>query len=245
MRYKTKGFVLKKEDYLDDSRIFSVFTKDFGKVDLLGRAIRKINSKLRGGIGLFSLSDIEFIQGRLKKTLTDAVFLENFKNISRRSHSSIVACKISEVADSFIKGQEQDEKILDLLLDVFLKLDKSFEESKSNLIYQYFFWNFVSILGYNPELINCINCQKKLNPYELYFSSSEGGVICKNCYALKREGIKIKSDSLKVLRLILRRDWDILSKIKISETLKNSLVNLTENYYLYLCSVLKSNFKNV
>ena len=177
--------------------------------------------------------------------MTDAVFLENFKNILSRSHSSIVAYKISEVADSFIRGQEQDEKILDLLVDVFLKLDKSVEESKSNLIYQYFFWNFVSTLGYNPELTNCINCQKKLNPYEIYFSSSEGGVICKNCYALKREGIKIKSDSVKVLRLILKRDWDILSKIKMSETLKNSLVNLAENYYLNLCSVLKSNFKNV
>ena len=79
LRYKTEGFVFKKEDNLDSNRIFSIFTKDFGKVEVLGRGIRKINSKLKGGIGLFSLSDIEFVQGKIRKTLTDAVFLEKFK----------------------------------------------------------------------------------------------------------------------------------------------------------------------
>ncbi len=246
LRYKTEGFVFKKEDNLDSNRIFSVFTREFGRVEVLGRAIRKIDSKLRGGMELFSLSYIEFIQGRLKKTLTDAVFLEKFKNIFEDEKVLQVANKISQIADSFIKGQESDEKILDLLVDSFSKLNQCrANEVQCNLLYYYFFWNFVSILGYNPELSNCADCQKKLNPYELYFSSKEGGVICKNCYASKRDGMKIKSDIVKVLRLILKKDWSILSKIRMENNLRDSLDYISENYYTYLVSNFKSNFQNV
>ncbi|MBU4204806.1 recombination protein O N-terminal domain-containing protein [Patescibacteria group bacterium] len=71
LHYRTIGFVLKKNDIGEADRIFTVFTLDFGKVKISGKAIRKIASKLKGGIDVISLSEIEFIQGKAYKTLTD------------------------------------------------------------------------------------------------------------------------------------------------------------------------------
>jgi len=76
--YRTEGFILKKIDRGEADRIFTVYTRDFGKLDLLAKAERKIKSKLRGGLELFYLSDIEFIQGKTHKTLTDTILVENF-----------------------------------------------------------------------------------------------------------------------------------------------------------------------
>lgn len=239
--YKTQGFTFKKEDRLEADRIFSIFTKDFGKVEIFSKAIRKITSKLRGGIEIFSLSEIEFIQGESRKTLTGTLCIEKFKNINQAPEKFEIAHKISNLIDCFIKGQEKDQGIFDLIIDTFEKLN-SFDNKHSmysgyQLIYYYFFWSFVSVLGYRPELLKCAVCQKKLNPYNLYFSSEEGGIICKNCYILKRDSLEVTSDFVKVLRLILKKDWKTLSRLKIENSNQKLLEKVSSDYHNYLLSI--------
>lgn len=234
-KYKTRGVVFKEENDLGADKIFSIFTKEFGRVEVLGRAIRKIDSKLKGGIEIFSLSEIEFIQGKNKKTLTDAVFKEKFKNLFENQEKLKVACEISQLIDNFIKGQEPDEKIWNLLVDSFEKLNQYQSRAEHcQLVYAYFFWNLVSVLGYSPELSNCADCQQKLNPYELYFSNKEGGVICKNCHVLKRSGTRVNSDIIKILRLFLNKDWNILKGLKIKTNSQNLLGDVSNSYCNYL-----------
>ena len=79
-RYKTRAFVFKKNDVNESDRVFSVFTDDFGRLDIFAKAIRKNVSKLRSGIDIFFFSEIEFIQGKNRKTLTDAVLKDKFNN---------------------------------------------------------------------------------------------------------------------------------------------------------------------
>ena len=47
VHYRTNAIVFKKEDQSEADRIFTVFTHDFGKLDIRAKAIRKINSKLK------------------------------------------------------------------------------------------------------------------------------------------------------------------------------------------------------
>src|SRR3989344_8727154 len=103
--YKTKGFVLKKNDRSEADRIFTIFTDDFGKIEIRARAIRKITSKLRAGIDVFYFSEVEFIQRKNHKTLTDAVAIEK-NDCSQNFEKMIIYNKIAEVLDKFIKGQE-------------------------------------------------------------------------------------------------------------------------------------------
>ena len=96
------------------------------------------------------------------------------------------------------------------------------------------FWNFISVLGYGPELSKCAVCGQKLNPYGLYFSNKEGGIICRDCYLLKKDGFEVKSDVVKILRLILKKDWNILSKLKIENSTQKLLIETSDSYYNYL-----------
>ncbi len=235
VHYRTKGFVFKKEDRSESDRTFSVFTKDFGRIEIFGKAIRKITSKLRGNIEIFYLSEIEFIQGQNRKTLTDSLLIEKFKNISQTPEKLENAYRIANVLDNFIKGEEKDERIWHLIMNILQKLDNPQSIiNNQELLYYYFIWNFISVLGYGPETSICAVCGQKLNPYSLYFSNKEGGVICKSCFIFKRDAIKIKSDIVKILRLILKKDWSILSKLKIEISSKRLLKEISDNYYLYL-----------
>ncbi|MEI9913562.1 MAG: DNA repair protein RecO [Candidatus Saccharibacteria bacterium] len=60
----TKAIVLKRLNYADSDRIITVLTPEFGKLSLMARGVRKIKSKMAGGIELFSVIDVGFISGR-------------------------------------------------------------------------------------------------------------------------------------------------------------------------------------
>jgi DNA repair protein RecO (recombination protein O) len=225
--YRTSGFILKKNDRGEANRIFTVYTKDFGKLELLARAERKITSKLRGGLELFYFSELEFIQGKHYKTLVDVVLVENFKILKKDLKTLSVLSKISEVFDSLIKEADPDEKIWNLLVEVFKKLN----DTKPEIVYYYYFWNFISILGYRPELYNCSLCQKKLSPKDIYFNEWEAGLVCGRCKKPKDSARHINPDAIKIIRIILKKDWPILKKLKIKKEELESLKDISQYYF--------------
>lgn len=238
--YRTQGFILKKTDQGEADRIFTIYTKDFGKLEILARAERKTKSKLKGGLELFYLSEIEFIQGKTHKTLTDAILIENFLNLRKDLERLSIAYKVLEVLDNLIKGQEADEKIWNLLNEIFNKLNNlKIENCKLKIIYYYFLWNLLSILGYQPEVYNCPLCLKKLTPEELYWSPKEGGVNCQSCFRKTKSGEKIESEIIKILRIILEKNWQTLSKLKIEPNYLKSLNSIAESYLSHVLEGVK------
>lgn len=187
VHYRTEGIFIKKSARGEADEVFTVYTKSFGKLRILGKAIRKISSKLRGGSGLFYFSDIEFIQGKTHKTLTDAVLIDKFSDIRKDLLKLRIVHKIAEILDELVHKEEKDEQLWELLSDVFQKLnDPQFKIGNPQLAYYYFFWNLVAVLGYKPDITGCL-----------------------------LQGKKIDCDAIKILKLILKKDWSILSRLKI------------------------------
>ncbi len=236
--YKTQGLVIRKTDSGEADRIFTVLSKDYGKIKIKGRAIRKITSKLRGGIDTFNLSGIEFIQGKNQKILTDAVVLEKFAGTKRDLAKIKISQMIGQSLDSLLVAEEKDEKVWNLTNKVYEKLNQ-YELSSSHylLLYYYFLWNLFSILGYKPELFYCSVCQQKLNPDILCFSSNEGGAVCELCVSKIVGTRKINADLVKILRLILKKDWEILPKLKFQPFSQRLLQETTDHYYRHLLSI--------
>lgn len=224
---RTSGFILKKTDRGESNRIFTVYTKDFGKLELLARAERKITSKLRGGLELFYFSEMEFIQGKHYKTLVDVALIDNYSHFKKDLKVLSVLSKISEIFDSLIKEADPDEKIWNLLMEVFKKISDISPEK----VYHYFFWNFISTLGYHPEMYNCSLCQKKLSPKDIYFNKKEAGLACGRCEKPKGSVKRVNPDAIKIIRIILKKDWPTIKKIKIKREELESLKNIAQ-YYL-------------
>ena len=228
-RYKTQAFIFKKSDINESDRLFSVFTNDFGRLDIFAKAIRKNGSKLRSGIDIFFMSDIEFVQGKNRKTLTDAIIAKKFGNIVEDLERFKIANDIGKVLDGFIKGEEKDNRIFNLLGEVFYRLDdKNLKIEKCALVYYYFLWNAFSILGYHPEVQKCNMCKQKINPDNIYFSGREGGIICGKCFEKSKSPQKINSDVVKVLRIIFKEDLETLLRLKIGSSSRKLLLAISE-----------------
>lgn len=151
--YRTQGIILRKQDVGEADRVFTVFTKDFGKLKLRAVSERKITSKLRGGLELFYLSEIEFIQGKTHKTITDAFPVCNYPILRSSVGRLRMMARFAEIADDLLCGQERDEKIWRLLQETLLALDRSLlEASALKTLAYYFLWNLLACAGYGPSL---------------------------------------------------------------------------------------------
>lgn len=200
--YRTQGLILKKSDKGEADQIFSIYTNDFGKLHVLGKGIRKNASKLRGGADIFSLSDIEFIQGKTQKTMIEAVFINHYPNIRSNMARFKIAHQIADVLEGMILKEEKDEKVWQLTNEVFDKLnDWQIKNSKFEILCHYFFWNLAAILGYQPELTS-----------------------------QSLAGQQIDGDLAKILKLFFKKDWSILARLKIEPNHYLLLKNISEWY---------------
>ena len=239
VHYRTKGIIIKKTDRGEADEFLTIYTKDFGKLEILGKAIKRMASKLRSAVDFFYLSEIEFIQGKNFKTLTDAVLVDKFLNLRKDVLKLRIAEKIAEILDNLIKGQEPDKKIWNLTSETFNALDSSDAPSSIlNLQYWYFVWKLLADLGYKPELYNCSVCQNKLTPGTLYFSPSEGGIVCGYCFRKVKDKKQITPEAVKILRIIAKKEWAVVKRIKIDGATQKTLKDIS-NYYLE--SILEKN----
>ncbi|MBZ1345356.1 MAG: DNA repair protein RecO, partial [Candidatus Nealsonbacteria bacterium] len=189
------------------------------------------------------------IQGKAHKTLTDAVLIDNFQNIRGDLARLKIACQIVETLDNLVIREEKDDQIWQLLDEIFHKLNNcSFFTAHCSLLYYYFFWNLISILGYQPELYLCLVCQKRIIPEKNYFDFEQGGTICKNCadnflkQSQSRGDAKmtqeISLNVIKILRIFLNKDLLLIKKLKIERKDRELLTKISRYSFLLLSRAL-------
>lgn len=238
VHYRSQAFVLKKVDRSEADQLFTVFSEDFGKLRILGKAIRKIKSKLRAGVPLFSLSEIEFIQGKTYKILTDAILIESFENIKKDLARLKVVSEIAEIFDQLIKAPEKDEKIWHLLEATFKNLnDYSLLTTHYPLLHYYFLWQLLSVLGYSPQLARCSVCQKKTD--DQLFSFDEKAIVCQPCSRkLKKQGdttlFQINASQVKILKDLNKKDFSALKDVELDTASLKFLESFSKQYLSFI-----------
>ena len=151
--YKTQGIIIKKQDSGEANCIFKVFTQEYGKLTLFATSVRKSTSKLRGGLELFSLSQLEFVQGKQKKVLVEAILLERYSSIRQDFERLMSAFKIIDLIEQTITGQEKDEKIWESLQRSLLLIDQG---ASTQMVYRLFAQSLFSTLGYHSKVMHGI-----------------------------------------------------------------------------------------
>jgi len=236
LNHRTQGFILKKENSGETNQLLFVYTKDFGKVELSAKAIRKLNSKLKSSTQVFYLSEIEFIQGRAQKTLTDALAVERFPEIRKNVLKLRLAYNFSQVFCDLVKNQEADRKLWQFLNNFFSELNsENLTVLKAQLFYHFYLWNLLDLLGYRPELNSCVFCRKKVIPSGIFWAVNEGGLVCRNCLAkVKIKTEKIDIQTIKILRLFLNQGWQTIRALEIGPKSIEDLRNVSKNYFNHI-----------
>ncbi len=207
--------------------LFTFFTRDFGRLDLLGRSIRKAGSKLKMSTSLFSHIEFEFIQGKSYNILTDAMVISSFREAKKDLRKIALFHQISETVQKIIPGEGKEEEVF-FFLQKTMEIGERLQSEKKTLeiFYCFFSFRFLCLLGHKPRLEKCMICKKEALR-EGYFSPEEGGLVCKNCFT---EGeLSVYFDDLSFLKSFFVND-----KHKISNQDPQPLLKLLENYLSFI-----------
>lgn len=227
---KTEAIVIGEKELGEDDKLFSLYTKKFGRIEVLGKAIRKPKAKLRGGFQLFNLISLEFVRGKNFNIATDALIKDEFYQIKQNPKIFKFALYICDLLQKFLGGEEKDERIWNLAIETFKNLENC-NENNDWLPIRYFEWNLMSFLGFEPEIYYCTSCRGKIREGRIFFSEKDGGLLCNQCFEKGRKKEKaISRDAVKILRLFVHQDTDILKRIKVTSELSQEIKKISHDY---------------
>lgn len=119
---QVEGIILKRRNSGEADRILTVFTKDFGKIQIKAIGVRKIASKRSSHIELLNISSISLYKGRSVPILTEATTIENFDGIKTNLGKIGLAYHICELIDGLCPENQEYKEIFYLLLNTLEKL---------------------------------------------------------------------------------------------------------------------------
>lgn len=147
----TKAIVLKRINYGDSDRIITLLTPQMGKLSLLAKGVRKINSKLAGSIELFTVFDAGFVIGNSSLgRLTSARIDEFYDNIIHDISRVQLGYEILKTIDKIT--EDNPESSYFYLLCQLLRLLNNPKVSLA-IIDLYFKSKLLTIGGHAPNLL--------------------------------------------------------------------------------------------
>jgi DNA repair protein RecO (recombination protein O) len=230
---KTEGIVLKSLKYGDSSIIFTLYTKDFGKIKLLAKGVKRRKSRTPP-LGYFSLSEIVFYKREKSELhlLSSGETLKNFSGLSKSLNRFSWASAVAELLDQLITGEELNQRIFNLSLRTLSRME-NVDESNLEKIFWSFALKLFSNLGYKPKLDTCIKCGKEITEDEVFLSPERGGVICHNCTREEEYYLKLSRKAYLSARKLLFLDINKVDKIPVDKESLTEIEDLVKSFIRY------------
>lgn len=189
----TKAIVLRRTNYGEADRIITMITPEKGKITLMAKGVRKPKSKLAGGIELFSVSDITYMEGRRDMhTLTSARLDRHYENIIKDIDRTMLGY---EIVRQLNRATEQNtESVYYTLLDQSLQALNCSEVDRT-LIQVWFASQLLKIAGHAPNLRTDTE-GNDLNVNATYDFSFDDMTF------VSSRNARFTADNIKVLRLL-------------------------------------------
>ncbi len=210
---RTLAYVLKRTNYNEADRIVNLITPE-GKVSAIAKGVRREKSKLAGGIEMFSLVELNIHRGKGEiGVITSAKMLKYYGNLvldlKKMELAGLILKKISLAAES--SDSPEYFKIVDQSLGC---LNAGFDAS---LVESWFWLNLLKASGEEINLYRDAS-GKKLSVENRYIWD-----IMDNAF-LESENGDYGADDIKILRLILTTDLNVVARVKnISEMIAGIL----------------------
>lgn len=161
----TKGIVLTRTNFGEADRIITMLTPDQGKVRLMAKGVRKIKSKLAGGIELFSVSQISYIPGKKDiHTLTSSRLEIHYANIVREVERTMLGYELLKRVNRATEDEAESEYFL-LLQQTLQALDQM--ACPTNRIELWFNVQLLILAGHQPNLATD-SSGRKLTANQMY-----------------------------------------------------------------------------
>ncbi len=183
--YLTTGIVLRKRNFREHDRLYTVYSREYGKLELLAKGSRKFASKLAAHLEPFAVVDLMVARGRILDRIASVERQQTYSGIQRDYQRATISMLASQLVGMATKGSQRDVRIYELLEELNEYLEDHAEERANdyNLLVSSFSLRLLSILGFQPGLDACACCKETDDKVFTHFSVGCGGVVCRKCFS--------------------------------------------------------------
>jgi DNA repair protein RecO (recombination protein O) len=229
--YRTECIVLTRQDYGEADRILTVYTPHHGKIRIIAKGARRPTSRLGPHLDYFGLVKVQLSKGRELDVVTSAELINPHQQLRVDLDAFGHASYYAELVRHMTQDRQENGRIYDLLKRSLNVLDDAIDPWS---VTRHFELALLSALGYQPELMRCVNCRQPVKAETNYFSSSLGGILCPGCRGSDPSSHPLSVNAQKYLREIVRNGLASTIRIQVPEDVQWEVERTIGAYLRYV-----------
>lgn len=221
---KTRGMVLKTQDYKENDKLLWIFTEDLGKISAIAKGARKNKNKNFSNTNPFCFGEYMLYKGRTMYTLNEGKIIDSFQDILNDYDTLIYGSYFTELVDIAME-EEQNYSIFKDLIKCFYLIRSNAVDIE--ILARAFEINLLRATGYGISLDNCAVCGSKINISD-YISFQFYGGVCDHCQ--KQYGTKVTGATYSGLRFLNKVDLEKVGRLKLDSSTKVEINKILQNF---------------
>lgn len=228
---KVEAIIISHTDYGEADRFLVLFTREMGKLRALAKGVRKAHSRKAGHLEPFTCSTLMLARGASFWIVSQAESVNAFLPIRSDLTRTAQAAYLLELLERFSSEEEENPQLYRLAKE---SLERIADEADTFYAIRHYEMRFLDLVGYKPELFQCVQCRQQIQAEDQFFSSLQGGVLCPRCGTMVNAAEPISMLTLKYLRHFQRSSYAEYKRAALSTAQRNEVEKFMQHYLTYL-----------
>jgi len=248
--YKVEAVVLRHQPVGEADRVLTLFTREYGKMRVSARGVRKTTSRLAGRVQPFTHGRLLLARGRTLDVVAQGDVVRAYAGLQQDLLRSAYAAYIVELVDRFLADRDRHPEVFDAVLDAFAVIEGA-DEDEAEVYALWFSLHLADSLGYRPEMDRCVACGRPLPTGGMSaddaagraaeggrgaawaFSPGSGGALCPACAARAPAAVRAAPGVLATGAYLLRGTAERARRLRVAERPRRQLAGLVQAHLEY------------
>lgn len=226
MLHRVEGIVIRANDYGENNKVLTVYTKEQGKVALMARGAKKPGSRFAASTQLFVQAVFVYHRQHGMGSLNAADLIDSFISVRKDVLLTTYGACMIELIDRLVDDHIPDGYLYETLYQLLKRLDDGEDPAVLLAIMEV---KMLRYAGVDPVLHQCTSCGSVELPFQ--FSMMYGGALCRECLHKDRHIVYVKPAVMKLLRVFQSINPHRIGKLDVKSESKQQLKLILDLYY--------------
>ena len=224
---KINGIILSEHNLGDFDKMLTMLTPGFGKISCVAKGARRPKSALLAGTQMFCFGEYLMYKGTNTYHINSVEPIEVFYNLRTDLDKLKYAVHINKIVQDVTTENQNCYNILQLLLNTLYTIAET--DKNMDLVLGIFKLRLLCILGFTPNIKECINCKEKEKIG--YFSLKDNGFKCKACGRQDTSAITISESTKNAIKYTVTAPAKKIYSFNIKEESLEEFKIITKLYF--------------
>lgn len=215
---KTRGVVIKAQDYKENDKILWMYTEELGKIAVIAKAAKRSKSQLLSVTLPLCFGEYVLFKGKNMYNLQEGKIINSFQGLLNNLEKLTYSSYLCELVDICLEQDEVNKILFKEFMTCLYLLNT--DALDYELLVRAFELRLLKATGYGIEFDKCCICKKKIAVAE-YISLSHFGGVCSECK--KEHGFFISKPAYNALRFLNNTPMDKVYRLNLNAEVKKQM----------------------